>query len=702
MKWDRAFLRSRVAHRITLLFILCALIPIALLAILSFKQVSDHLREQSQIRMYQTSKTMALSIFERLMFLESELMRMTTYIDTRSPILLKKTPDLDEYLMERFKGIALLTSKGESTSIFGDIQSWPEMSQEEMQSLRRGETVISTRYQAEGMSCISMVKALKPDNSDLDLLVAEVEPLYVWLQGGKHSLPPMTELSVLDHSDQVLFSSYGGPIHLPERARQELEGTSSGYFEWTLGGKRFLAGLRDIFLQSRFASPKWRVVVSEAKSYVYAPIAYFRKNFPLVILLSLWVVLFLSVSQIRRSLVPLEKLKEGAQRIAKRDFESRVFVKNRDEFGALADSFNAMTSQLGKQFKTLSAMAEIDRSILSARNIDKIVNTLILRISEVFPIKDVSITLLNPKRADVGQIYAGFGNPTLQSFVEDIQLTPVEIQALKDNPNSFVINEDQPLPPYLAPFQDKGLSSFRVFPIVLKQELAGIISVGYSGRSPLSQDDLNQLRGLSNQVGVALSNTRLIEEIKEFSWGTLLALARSIDAKTHWTAGHSERVTGLALSIGRVIGLSNQEMDILHRGGLLHDIGKLGIPNEILDKCGSLTPEERKTVETHPSQGAKILEPISQYTDIMLLVKQHHENIDGSGYPEGLSGDNISLYSRILALADRYEALTSDRPYRKAMSDQKALKMIKSQKGKELDPRVVEAFLEVIPKEKDD
>ncbi len=702
MKWDRAFLRSRVAQRIALLFILCALIPIALLAILTFNQVTKHLDEQSKTRLHQTSKAMAMSIIERLIFLDSELTRLAANTDMSSSSLLKTPPpELDDYLEEKFKGITLLTSEGEKTSMFGGIQTWPEITQEEMQSLRRGELVISTRYQPEGMSSLFLFKALEQETSDPDLLVAEADPLYVWLQGDEYSLPPMTEFSVLDHTDQVLFSSYRGTIHFSERARQKLEGASSGHFEWTLGDKTYLSGLRDIFLQSRFASPKWRVVVSEAKSYVYTPIAYFKKTFPFVIFLSLWVVLLLSVSQIRRSLIPLEKLKEGAQRIAKRDFETRVLVKSRDEFGALADSFNIMTSQLGRQFKTLSTIAEVDQSILSTLNIEEMINTLILRISELFPNKDVCITLLKPKREDVGQAYAGIGNPTLQRSVKDIRLTSEEIQVLKSNSESFVIDDDQPAPLYLAPLHDRGQSSYRVFPVFLKQELAGVISVAYSGQSPFSQDDLSQLRQLSDQVGVALSNTRLIEEIKEFSWGTLVALARSIDAKSHWTAGHSERVTSLALKIGRIMGLSAKELDILHRGGLLHDIGKLGIPNEILDKADSLTPEERKTIKKHPALGAKILEPISQYIDVMLIVKQHHENFDGSGYPEGLSGENISLFSRILAVADRYEAITSDRPYRDAIIDPKSVNMIKSQAGKELDPKVVEAFLEVIDKEKD-
>ncbi len=700
MKWDKVFFRSRVAQRIALLFILCALLPIALLAILSFKQVTKHLHEQSRARLHQTSKAMALSFFERLMFLESDLTRMAANIQASSSNLrYTATPEFDNYLKEKFSSISLLDSKGYSTYILGNIQNLPKVIREGTQSLRQEETIISAQLQPEGMARLFMIKVLESANPDLDYMIAEVKPLYVWLFGFENSLPPMTELCVLDHSDQVLYSSYEGMIHFPEQAKHELNRATSGFFEWTLGEKTYLAGFRDIFLQSRFASEKWRVVVSEAKSHVYAPIAYFKKTFPFVVLLSLWIVLLFSVSQIRRSLVPLEKLKDGAERIAKRDFDSKILVKSRDEFAEVAASFNIMASQLGKQFKTLTAIAEIDRAILSTMNTEKMANTLLSRILQIFPDKGVNLILLDAKKEDLGQAYIAFGNPASQKIVEEIQLTPEDIQSLQDNPHILAIDDDHSTPDYLAPLKKKGFSSFHIFPIFLKHKLAGLISVGSRDLSLLNKDDLNQLRQLSNQVGVAVSNTRLVEEIKEFSWGTLISLARAIDAKSHWTAGHSERVTALALSIGRVMELSNKELDVLHRGGLLHDIGKLGIPNEILDKAEKLSLEDRKILETHPTLGANILEPISAYTEIMLIVKQHHENFDGSGYPEGLMGENISLCSRILAIADRYEALTADRPYRKAIPPDLALQQIKNVSGKEFDPRVVDAFLEVITRE---
>jgi HD-GYP domain-containing protein (c-di-GMP phosphodiesterase class II) len=141
--------------------------------------------------------------------------------------------------------------------------------------------------------------------------------------------------------------------------------------------------------------------------------------------------------------------------------------------------------------------------------------------------------------------------------------------------------------------------------------------------------------------------------------------------------------------------LSQKDLDDLHRAGLLHDIGKLGIPPEILDKPGKLTEEEFALMRKHPEFGAKILEPITAYRAIIPLVLYHHENYDGGGYPEGLSGERIPLGARIFALADVYDALISERPYRHAMEEWEVLGYIKSGAGGEFDPKVVEAFLEV-------
>jgi putative nucleotidyltransferase with HDIG domain len=183
--------------------------------------------------------------------------------------------------------------------------------------------------------------------------------------------------------------------------------------------------------------------------------------------------------------------------------------------------------------------------------------------------------------------------------------------------------------------------------------------------------------------------------------GTLVALARAVDAKSHWTAGHSERVTSMAMNIGREMGLPAEELQVLYRGGLLHDVGKIGVPNYVLDKPGALTESEMDLVREHVNIAGRILEPIAGFRDCMPIVLQHHEWYNGGGYPKGLAGEEISLHARIFAVADCYDALVSDRPYRPGMPLERVLGIIESERGKKYDPRVVDAFLKVVSRMQD-
>lgn len=186
------------------------------------------------------------------------------------------------------------------------------------------------------------------------------------------------------------------------------------------------------------------------------------------------------------------------------------------------------------------------------------------------------------------------------------------------------------------------------------------------------------------------------KKLDRLNWGALRALARTVDAKSSWTAGHSERVTGLALKTGRGMGMSQEDLDNPHRAGLLHDIGKIGVPQEILDKPGKFTEEEYRVMREHPVKGASILEPIEDYAEIIPLIRQHHEWFNGGGYPDGLKGEEITLGARILAVADVFDALISDRPYRAGLSLERVTSIMKEGVGTQFDPGVVDAFLTVI------
>ncbi len=187
-------------------------------------------------------------------------------------------------------------------------------------------------------------------------------------------------------------------------------------------------------------------------------------------------------------------------------------------------------------------------------------------------------------------------------------------------------------------------------------------------------------------------------ELRELFFGTVSALSQAIDAKDGYTRGHADRVSRIAGAIAREIGLSESEIEHIELAGMLHDIGKIGIEDRILLKPARLDPEEQEAMQRHPIYGASILEPSKQLRPLVPIVLHHHEHFDGSGYPEGLIGDEIPLASRILLVADAYEAMTSDRIYRKAIGHERALEQLNKYKGIQFDPKVVRAFERVLEK----
>ncbi len=700
MKLEWTFLRSKVARRIFLLFVLCALLPIAALAIVSFGHVTQELNRQSQKRLHQASKAVALGIYERLLFLEGEMRIVASTLTTRTGTSTLKGSDVfSEGSPERFMSLTFISSGGRRNDLFGRMEDLPELTVAEKQHMAAGKTVVAIRLGSDVPLRMFMTMALDPQHPTQGTLLGEVNTTYLWGIGDENALPPNTEICVVDHSIIFLVCSLPGRVSLPEQVMRAMTHSASGQFEWRHDEREFLASYWTIPLQFRFFVPKWTVVLGESKADVLAPMANFKRIFPLVVLLSLWVVLLLSIIQIRRSLVPLERLQEGTRRIASRDFGTRVAVTSGDEFEELAGSFNTMASRLGRQFNTLATIAEIDRTILSALDTQKIVEVVLTRMPDVLPCDGIGVSLLDSHGAHTAQTVLRGGSPKDEAVIEATALTPQEVQRLHDNPESLLIRLDSDLPHYLGPLARRGVTSSLVLPIFLQEQLTGIIALGYRDHPEFSQEDLTQARQLVDQVAVALSNARLIEELDRLNWGTLNALARAIDAKSPWTAGHSERVTELALKIGRELGLGPKELEALHRGGLLHDIGKIGIPAVILDKAGRLTEQEALIMREHPRKGARILEPIPAYAEVIPIVLQHHEWFDGTGYPDGLAGEAISLGGRIFAVADVYDALTSDRPYRAGLGRERAIESIEQGAGRQFDPRVVEAFLAVMAKE---
>ncbi|MGD9039435.1 MAG: HD domain-containing phosphohydrolase [Desulfobacteraceae bacterium] len=700
MKIEKTFLRSKVGRRIMGLFVFCALVPISALAIVSFTRVSGELDKQNERQLHQSCKALVMSILERMNILENEFKALCSNPIMSSSAFARSTSEAyGKDLKNRFKALAFITHLGELFPRFGQIQKPPVLSAEETQHLRSGNTLILTHSSSNGRSKMYMMRLIDPSDRNQGRLYGEINTLYLWLlnQQPEDVLPYRTELFVLDNSNQVIYSTMPAPPTLRERPEYSMPRTGRGIFEWKHEKDSYMASFRALNIKYNPEHPQWTVVLTVPKETINRPMAQFKQIFPLIVLFSFWVVLLLAFIQIRRTTHPLEKLGEGTRRIAMRDFDSRVTVTSGDEFEELATSFNDMARQLGRQFNALTTMSEIDRAILSALDTERIIRTVFSRMREFLPYDSVSVTLLDSKGQNSGRTYMEEHN-RLELF-ENVAIPAGEVEKFVSHQELLLVNSPEKLPAYLANHITSDVKLVVLLPLFIKNALAGIITLGSLSPSPPEQEDLDQARQLADQVAVALANAQLIEDLDALNWGTLRALARAVDAKSPWTAGHSERVTEKALQIGQAMGLTPEALDDLHRGGLLHDIGKIGIPVSILDKPGKLDDEEFQLIRSHSGMGARILEPIAAYANAIPIVLQHHEHFNGKGYPDGLSGEEISLGARILAVADVYDALVSDRPYRTGMDRERVIGIIKEEAGKQFDPRVVEALLEVIGQE---
>jgi len=210
---------------------------------------------------------------------------------------------------------------------------------------------------------------------------------------------------------------------------------------------------------------------------------------------------------------------------------------------------------------------------------------------------------------------------------------------------------------------------------------------------PFDGEDQRLFESLARQVGIAIENARLYEEVKETFLSTAATLAEAIEKRDPYTGGHVRRVVDISLAIGEELGLKPEEKETLELAAILHDVGKIGIRDGVLLKHGPLTPEELAHIRLHPQLGAEILAPIKQLEAVIPAVRHHQERCDGQGYPQGLKGDEIPLASRVIAVADAFDAMTTDRPYRPRLSDEAAATEIERCAGSQFDPKVAEAFL---------
>jgi response regulator RpfG family c-di-GMP phosphodiesterase len=246
-------------------------------------------------------------------------------------------------------------------------------------------------------------------------------------------------------------------------------------------------------------------------------------------------------------------------------------------------------------------------------------------------------------------------------------------------------------------FTDQVITSYITCPLLVGGMVLGVLNLQRAGSyHGFTTGELQSLKIIASKAAYAISNSKLYDDLQRAYLATISAFANAVEARDRYTRGHTERVTYLAELIARELGWDEEQLFLLSMGSRLHDIGKIGVPDSILNKPGKLDDKERENMRRHPELGAKMIEGIPFLLPCRPYILSHHERWDGNGYPQGLSGADIPIEGRILAVADTFDAILTNRPYRDAGSLEKAISELREFSGSQFDPTIVEIFLNLL------
>ena len=507
-------LRSKLGRRMLVVFISCALLPVGTVALLSYTQVTRQLHEQTQTRLWYASKSLGMTLYERLLFLESGLGTIERSLRTNSD-----PDDFDveyrptKHIEARFKQITLVPKQGGAIALLGASQPPPRLTSEQKAHLRSGQTLLLTQKRKSSFPRILMLRQAQIDGAGRALLIGQIKQGYLFGNPHDNNLPPSSEFCVFGKFAPAFYCSLEERRLVSEAARSEIIQSSSGHLEWKIGPNTIVGAYWSLFLKPRFRAGSWIVMVSEPRSNALAPMAKFHKTFPLILALTLCIVILFSLTQIRRNLVPLEELQKGTKQIAKQDFDLQLEIKSGDEFEELAQSFSTMAKTLGQQFRLNATRAEIDRSVLAALDLPTIVDRVLALAPEIFPCESLSLTLLDQSKGSIAQTYRRIGDSEQPAGCELLELAPEDLEPLESESDVLVTKSTEFIPSYLRALQSDTVHAFVLLPLRFKSELLGVLAFAVSDEFTSPHERLKPVRGIADQLAIALSNVRMIQQI---------------------------------------------------------------------------------------------------------------------------------------------------------------------------------------------
>ncbi len=342
------------------------------------------------------------------------------------------------------------------------------------------------------------------------------------------------------------------------------------------------------------------------------------------------------------------------------------------------------------------SIQDIDRIMLSSLSYNGVINAIIDKLNQTLRPDAVGIyrydkegRKLNVLKThnlsrDFQKKVTGDGNEFIKSIIDNRKTLIID---------HFAEDEDAGFLPLL---REEGFIGYLGTPIVSKGgSPIGAMALYMKTPRKYTRNDIDFVKTMGSQVAIALDREQYIDRIHEMNFESVYSLVQAIEMRDPYTRGHSLQVAKLASAIAETIGFAGRDLELVKFAGLLHDVGKIAVPESILQKPSFLTNEEWKVIQLHPKQSAMIIDPIKGLRQIRDWILYHHERWDGRGYPKNIKGDRIPIQSRILSVCDTFSAMTEDRPYRKRLSDAEARSEIMKVRGLQLDPTIANIFLDL-------
>ena len=395
----------------------------------------------------------------------------------------------------------------------------------------------------------------------------------------------------------------------------------------------------------------------------------------------------------------VEAMKLGAQGFVIKPFSREELVQSVED---ALERYRLLRENM--RLKLLVPLFEVGKTLLSDLHLKSLLETF-SRVVLKETRSDAAAVMLVDERTNTfkpeSRVFLpdGFSKETFQRIEETLGRWVLE----KKTP--LVLAEENSLTDEMRSFlHQAGLASVVALPFVSKDRITGILILCKKhGNASFNQSDLELTSILCGQATIAIENAKLFEviesknrELEAFYFETVNALAQAIEVKDVYTGGHGDRLVDFAISVAERLNVSDEERIWLKYAAALHDIGKIGVKEAILTKPGKLTPEEYEEMKTHPAKGAEIIKEVKFLAPVVPIVYHHQERYDGKGYPTGLSGHQIPIGSRIVAVLDAFDAMTTNRPYRKGLPTEVAIDELRRYSGVQFDPQVVEAFIQAI------